>query len=102
VAAILHEEGFSANHRKTRVMRQSVRQSLTGLVVNQRVNIKRVHFDLLKATLTNSVRLGSESQNRNGHPNFKSHLEGQVGFVEMINPVKAKRLRTIFEKIEWK
>ncbi len=101
VAAILHEEGFAANHRKTRVMRQSVRQSLTGLVVNHRVNIKRVHFDLLKATLTNCVRLGSASQNRDGRPNFKSHLEGQVGFAEMINPVKAKRLRTIFEKIEW-
>jgi RNA-directed DNA polymerase len=101
VAAILHEEGFSANHRKTRAMRQSVRQSLTGLVVNQRVNIKRVDFDRLKATLTNCVRLGPESQNRDRHTDFKSHLEGQVGFAEMINPFKAKRLRVIFERIKW-
>jgi RNA-directed DNA polymerase len=101
VAAILFEEGFAANHRKTRVMRQSARQSLTGLVVNQRVNIRRVDFDRLKATLTNCVRLGPKSQNRDAYPDFRSHLEGQVGFVEMITPVKAKRLRTIFNQIEW-
>jgi RNA-directed DNA polymerase len=101
VAAILRDEGFDANHRKTRVMRQSVRQSLTGLVVNERVNIRRVDFDRLKATLTNCVRSGPERQNRDAHPDFRSHLEGQVGFVEMINPVKAKRLRTILEQIKW-
>ena len=27
-AAIVHEEGFAVNHRKTRVMRQGVRQEL--------------------------------------------------------------------------
>jgi RNA-directed DNA polymerase len=101
VAAILHEEGFAANHHKTRVMRQSVRQSLTGLVVNQCVNVRRNDFDRLKATLTNCVRLGPQSQNRDAYPNFRSHLEGQVGFIEMINPVKAKRLRRILEQIEW-
>jgi hypothetical protein len=102
VAAIVLEEGFAVHHRKTRVMRQGVRQSLTGLVVNQRLNLKRVDFDRLKATLTNCVRQGPESQNRETYPNFRSHLEGQVGFVEMINPVKAKRLRKLFEQIEWR
>ena len=32
VAAILMEEGFHVNHRKTRIMRQGVRQRLAGLV----------------------------------------------------------------------
>src|ERR1022692_2351315 len=39
VAAILHEEGFTVHHRKTRIMRQGVRQHLAGLVANQRVNV---------------------------------------------------------------
>jgi hypothetical protein len=34
VAALLMEEGFSVHHRKTRVMRQGVRQHLAGVVVN--------------------------------------------------------------------
>jgi hypothetical protein len=101
VAAILSEEGFSVHHRKTRLMRQGVRQRLVGLVANQRMNVVRADFDRLKATLTNCVRSGPESQDRDGHPRFRLHLEGRVGFVEMINPARGKRLRAIFERIRW-
>jgi RNA-directed DNA polymerase len=101
VAAILHEEGFAVNHRKTRIMRQGVRQHLAGLAVNRRLNVIRADFDRLKATLNNCVRLGPESQNRDAVGNFRSHLDGRVGFVETINPAKGKRLRMLFEKIQW-
>jgi RNA-directed DNA polymerase len=101
VAAILMEEGFTVNFRKTRVMRRGVRQHLAGLVTNQHVNVMRPDFDRLKATLTNCVRSGPESQNRDAHPGFRAHLEGRVGFVEMVNPNRGKRLRTIFEQIQW-
>jgi hypothetical protein len=101
VAAILLEEGFPVNHRKTRVMRQGMRQHLAGLVTNQRPNIARPDFDLLKAVLTNCIRLGPESQNRESRLRFRAHLEGRVAFVEMINPGKGKRLREIFERIPW-
>jgi hypothetical protein len=82
----LHEEGFAVHHRKTRIMRQGVRQYLAGLVANQRLNVIRTDFDRLKATLTNCVRRGAKSQNREAHPNFRLHLEGRVRFVETINP----------------
>jgi RNA-directed DNA polymerase len=101
VAAILHEEGFAVHHRKTRIMRQGVRQYLAGLVTNEKVNVLRADFDLLKATLINCVRLGPASQNREAHANFRAHLEGRVGFVESINPDKGKRLRAIFDRIQW-
>lgn len=100
-AAILSEEGFEVNHRKTRIMRQGVRQRLAGLVANQRVNICRVDFDRLKAILTNCVRVGPASQNREGHPMFREHLAGRVGFVETINTAKGNRLRRIFDQIVW-
>ncbi len=101
VAAIFREEGFRVHHRKTRVMRQSVRQHLAGLVANQRLNIRRGDFDRLKAILTNCVRFGAESQNREAHPQFRSHLQGRVAFMENVNPTKGKRLRAIFERIRW-
>jgi RNA-directed DNA polymerase len=100
-AAILREEGFSVNHRKTRIMRQSVRQHLAGLVTNRRINIRRADFDLLKATLTNCARFGPESQNREGHRHFRQHLEGRVGFVESIHPARGKRLQELLARIEW-
>jgi RNA-directed DNA polymerase len=101
VAVILHEEGFIVHHRKTRIMRQGVRQHLAGLVTNQRVNVVRADFDCLKAILTNCVRSGPESQNRDAHPRFRAHLEGRVGFVETIHPAKGKRLRKLLGQIEW-
>jgi hypothetical protein len=101
VAAILMEEGFRVNFRKTRVMRQGVRQHLAGLVINQHANVMRADFDRLKATLTNCVRHGPESQNREGLSNFSAHLEGSVAFVESINPKKAMRLRKVRDQILW-
>jgi hypothetical protein len=82
-------------------MRQSVRQHLAGLVTNQRINIRRTDFDRLKATLTNCVRLGPESQNREEHAHFRSHLEGRVAFVESVHRERGKRLREILARIEW-
>jgi retron-type reverse transcriptase len=100
-AVILLEEGFTVHHRKTRVMRQGVRQYLAGLVTNEKVNVVRADFDRLKAILTNCVRHGAESQNREDHPAFRQHLDGRVGFVEMVNPVKGARLRKTFQEIDW-
>jgi hypothetical protein len=101
VAAVLMQEGFTVHFRKTRAMRQGVRQHLAGIVTNKHPNVIRGDFDRLKATLTNCIRLGVESQNRDAHPRFREHLEGRVSFVEMINPDKGKRLRALFEQIQW-
>ncbi|MBL8228087.1 MAG: RNA-directed DNA polymerase [Bryobacterales bacterium] len=101
VGSILQEEGFAANHRKTRVMRRGVQQRLTGLVVNERPNVSREEYDRLKAILTNCARHGAGSQNREGHAFFRSHLEGRVGFVEAVNPERGHRLRKILERIDW-
>jgi hypothetical protein len=101
IAVIAQEEGFRVHHRKTRVMRQGVRQRLAGLTANEKPNVIRADFDLLKAILTNCVRFGPASQNREGHPAFRAHLEGRLGFVESINAAKGSRLRRIWERIVW-
>jgi hypothetical protein len=101
VAAIALEEGFSMNHRKTRIMRQGVRQSLAGIVVNRQTNLRRTDLQLLEATLTNCARFGPESQNRQCLPDFRAHLLGRIGFVEMVNRTKGRHLRNIFEAIKF-
>ena len=100
-AAILADGGLSVNHRKTRIMREGVRQHLAGIVVNRHLNVARDDFDWLKATLTNCVRLGPENQNREGHPAFRQHLAGRVAFVESVNAGRGRRLRAILERIDW-
>ena len=101
VAAVAMEEGFSVNHHKTRIKRQGARQRLAGIVVNQKLSLPRHELKLLEAILTNCARRGPESQNREGLPDFRAHLEGRVSFVEMINRSKGHRLREIFRRIQW-
>jgi hypothetical protein len=101
VASIVQESGFALNHRKTRVMRRGVRQHLSGLVVNAKLNVRRDEFDRLKATLTNCVRRGPEDENRDGRPEFRAHLAGRVSYVESVNPARGARLRPLLEAIQW-
>jgi retron-type reverse transcriptase len=101
VAAILWEEGFEVHHRKTRIMRRGVRQGLAGLVVNERLNIRRDDFDRLRAILTNCVRLGPESQNRDGVDDFRASLQGKISYVAMIHEAKGEKLRRLFDAIKW-
>lgn len=82
-------------------MRRGVRQCLAGLIVNDHLNVRRKDVDQLKVILTNYVRYGVESQNREGYAAFRLHLDERVGFVETINPGKGARLRRIFDRIQW-
>lgn len=101
VAAIVLEEGFVLNHKKTRIMRASTRQQVTGIVVNSHCNIKRADYDTLKAILTNCQRHNPASQNREGHADFRAHLAGKLAYMRMINPVRTTKLQTLFEQIKW-
>lgn len=100
-AAIALEEGFSVNHRKTRIMRQAQRQHLAGLVVNQKLGVPRPDRELLEAILTNCIRHGPQSQNREKVADFRAHLEGRIGFLEMVSRDKGRRLRALLEAVDW-
>jgi RNA-directed DNA polymerase len=102
VGAILLEEGFAPNHRKTRVLRRGQKQHAAGLVINEKPNIDRREFDRLKAIFTNCVRHGPTSQNRENHPHFALHLEGKLEWVRFIHPGKGAKLRAIYERIDWR
>jgi retron-type reverse transcriptase len=101
VRSIVKEEGFVPNSRKTRIMRQGQRQFLTGLIINQHINVPRAQCDALKAILHNCARFGPDGQNRGQHPEFRSHLNGRITWIENVNPYRGHKLRALFDKIDW-
>lgn len=101
VAYIAGTEGFSVNHRKTRIMRHGVSQRLTGMTLNRFPNIPRKDYDRLKAILHNCVKTGPKAQNRRHLPHFKAHLKGQIAYVRSLNPRKAEKLELLFRQIDW-
>ena len=101
VGAVALEEGFRINHRKTRLNTQGQCQRLAGVVVNEKPNLRRREYDLLKAILYNCVRFGPDSQNRRGHPDYKLHLAGRVAHVAWLNPARGERLQALWNRVEW-
>lgn len=98
---IIVEERFQVNRKKRKVIRDSQRQSVTGVVVNEKVNVSRQDYDRLKAILHNCIKHGPESQNRDGHAEFSSHLRGRIAHVMQLNPRRGGKLLELFAKIRW-
>lgn len=93
VRSILTVEDFTEHPRKTRVMRQSNRQEVTGVTVNVKPAVSRKEVRELRAMLHNAAKHGLESQNRRSHDDFAAYLKGRVDFVCMVDPSKAATLR---------
>jgi len=92
VRSILKAEGFAEHEDKTRVMRRARRQVVTGVVVNQKVSLPRDELRELRAIVHNVGKKGLASQNRENLPNFEAHLRGRIAFVNMIDPLRARKL----------
>lgn len=101
VNQIIRSERFQVNHMKRRILRENQQQKVTGVVVNEHPNVPRKEFDLLKAILTNCIRQGPGTQNRENHPDFASHLRGRVAYVQQLNPSRGQRLLQLYEQIRW-
>jgi RNA-directed DNA polymerase len=89
---IVRDEGFVVNELKTRAVTRSQRQRLAGVVINQRPNLVRAEYDVLRAILHNAAHDGIDSQNRAGRPQFAAHLAGRAGWATHLNPDRRTRL----------
>jgi len=98
VAQIAVEEGFRIHPGKTRARRRSQRQSLTGLVVNERPAVPREDYDRLRAILHHAAVHGLGEANRDGHPDFAAHLAGRVAWMSHRHPSRAAKLGRLLDQ----
>lgn len=93
VRHIVADEKLTVNEDKTRVQRPNARQSVTGIVVNQRPNIPRRVRRRLRAILHRAKTEGLAKQNRQNHENFSGWLAGMIAYTQMVSPDTGKRFR---------
>ena len=98
---IVRNERFTSNRSKRRVLRRHQQQTVTGIVVNEKLSLSRAEFDQLKAILTNCLRHGAASQNRAGHADFAAHLRGRIGHFLSVHPERGEKLRALFQQVDW-
>ena len=96
---VVQDEGFAVNEKKTRVLRQSACQKVTGIVVNERPGVPRDVVRRLRAILHRAKTEGLAAQNRQKHPHFETWVGGMIAYVDMINPKQAAGLRSAYEAV---
>jgi len=97
VRQVVAEEGFRLNEEKTRVMRAHQRQHVTGLVVNEKPNVTRGAYDLLKARLHRCVKNGPGPDAET----LRAELLGHIAWVAMSSSTRGAKLRATFDRVRW-
>jgi retron-type reverse transcriptase len=99
VRAIVRDEGFLINDAKGRVQRAARRQSVTGIVVNDKLGVPREELRRLRAILHGAQKTGLAAQNREGRPDFSAWLLGKIAYVAMVDPAKGAALRAAYDAV---
>jgi hypothetical protein len=101
VAEIASDEGFRVHEGKSRRLAAAQRQTVLGLVVNAHPNVVRAEYDRLRAVLHDAARHGPAAADREGHADFRAHLEGRISWVAAANPARGPKLRAALDAIDW-
>lgn len=89
--AIVRDEGFRPNPRKTALMTRAGRQRVCGVVVNERPNLARADYDRLRAELHRAATRpgGVDAADR-------ARLLGRIAWAEALNPARGPKLRRLY------
>jgi retron-type reverse transcriptase len=97
--AIVSYEGFTINESKTRILRQSKQQEVTGIVVNSYPNIDRQTLKQFRATLFQIEKDGLENKHWGNSADTLAAIIGFANFVAMVNPEKGAKLQAQVKRI---
>jgi retron-type reverse transcriptase len=90
IKKILQDEGFTVHPDKIRIMRKGTQQEVTGVVVNEQLNVNRKKLRQFRALLHNIKKANSIQ----GHSlNIANHIVGYANFVKMVNPLKGAKIQ---------
>lgn len=99
VRAIVRDEGFAINEAKGRVQRSGRRQTVTGVVVNDKPGVPREQVRRLRAILHAARTTGLEAQNRDGHPDMTAWVRGMIAYIAMVDPARGADLQRRFDAL---
>ena len=91
VKKIVEAEDFTIHPEKTHVMRKGNRQKVTGLVVNEKINIERTKLRRFRALLHNIKTIGWKEQKWGKAVNLINAIEGYIQFIKMVQPETAAK-----------
>ncbi|EGJ32410.1 MULTISPECIES: reverse transcriptase family protein [Moorena] len=101
-SSVVAHEGFTINQQKTRILRKSQQQEVTGIVVNDHLNISRKQLKRFRATLYQIEKDGPDSKHWGNSSNVIAAIQGYANFIAMVNPEKAALFQAQIQRIKEK
>ena len=92
---LLAQNGYELDDKKTNIFRKGRRQSVTGLVVNEQVNMARPLKKKLRAAV--HARVEGRQPIWSGKPISDVALKGHISFLSMVSPEYGLKLRQKLE-----
>ena len=92
---LLAQNGYELDDKKTNIFRKGRRQSVTGLVVNEQVNMARPLKKKLRAAV--HARVEGRQPIWNDKPISDVALKGHISFLSMVSPEYGLKLRQKLE-----
>ena len=99
VEKIITEEGFAMHPDKTHIMRKGAQQKVTGIVVNEQLNVPREKLHKFRALLHNISVNGWQNQRWGKAVHPINAIEGFINFVSMVNKTKGNKFKADLQKI---
>ncbi|MCC3588179.1 MAG: tetratricopeptide repeat protein [Microcoleus sp. PH2017_29_MFU_D_A] len=99
---IVEQEDFDINEQKTRVIRRYQQQEVTGIVVNEKLNVSREKLKNFRAVLYQIEKDGLEGHNWGHSGDIIASIEGFANFVSMVNPEKGAKFKEQIDRIKEK
>lgn len=86
----VYRAGFKVNHDKSRMQRRDSRQDTTGLIVNQKLNVRHEYYKQARAMCHNLFVHGyAHSGTDRGRVPIKNEMiEGMLGFIHQVRSLK--------------
>ena len=96
---IIESEGFTMHPEKTHIMRNGGLKKVTGIVVNEKLNVERSQLRKFRALLHNIETNGWKDQQWGKARHLINAVEGYIRYVQMVNPQKGGTFKTQLGRI---
>ncbi len=102
----MQDENFKLHPDKLRIMKRNQRQEVTGVVVNEKVNVNKKNIKRFRALLHQIESQGIKGKTWNGGDNVLAEIDGYANFIYQVHSEKGikykERVAKILEANEYK
>lgn len=104
IKKLMIEENFQLNEKKIKLLKNGMRQEVTGLLINERVRIPRAYKKDIYRHLHFCMKYGGISHFNTIKSKYnlsRDWLLGRIFYVNAVEPEEAKKMLDLFNQVDW-